>query len=160
MLGNLICPMLWHWPWFADTRYIMTTAMSGSLMVLFWSFVWLSLSWIQWSSPRCTFKGLIMSQWHFNGSLLHLASQHLRLLLVVQTTMALSLTQILAGFFKNSDIPAAWFAICCAYNGVSSQNVFRSVRRQCYWYWFQTFDCEPHWGCQKAGSLSILWHRF
>ena len=67
----------------------------------------------------------------FNGSCCS-QSQHLRLLLVVQTTMALSLTQILAGFFKNSDIPAAWFAICCAYNGASSQNVFRSVRRQCY----------------------------
>ena len=40
---------------------------------------------------------------------------------MVQTTMALSLTQILAGFFKNSDIPAAWFAICCAYNRTSSQ---------------------------------------
>jgi len=63
----------------------MTTAMSGSLMVLFWSFV---------------------------------------LLLVVQTTMALSLTQILAGFFKNSDIPDAKRLEVFQYFGTASRSMF------------------------------------
>jgi len=68
-----------------DALYIMTTAMSGSLMVLFWSFV---------------------------------------LLLVVQTTMALSLTQILAGFFKNSDIPDAKRLEVFQYFGTASRSMF------------------------------------
>lgn len=42
---------------------------------------------------------------------MHHESQHPRLLLVVQTTIALSLTQILAGFFKNTDVPAPCLTI-------------------------------------------------
>jgi len=68
-----------------DALYIMTTAMSGSLVVLFWSFV---------------------------------------LLLVVQTTIAPSLTQILAGFFKNTDVPVAQRLEVFEYFGTASRSMF------------------------------------
>ena len=77
----------------------MTTAMSGSLVVLFWSFVQLSLKSVE-SRALCWAETPAVRM-----------PQYPRLLLVVQTTIALSLTQILAGFFKNADVPAPCLTI-------------------------------------------------
>ncbi|CAJ1408869.1 unnamed protein product [Effrenium voratum] len=68
-----------------DALYIMTTAMSASLIILFWSFV---------------------------------------LLLVVQTTIALSLTQILGGFFQDSEVPASKRVEVFEYFGTASRAMF------------------------------------
>ena len=80
-------------------RYIMTTAMSGSLVVLFWSFVQLSCK--QGNNICYSCIGFLLAAWCLPTKC------NPRLLLVVQTTIALSLTQMLAGFFRDSDVPAA-----------------------------------------------------
>ncbi|CAE7190439.1 SCN11A, partial [Symbiodinium pilosum] len=68
-----------------DALYIMTTAMYGSLVVLFWSFM---------------------------------------LLLLVQTTIAFCLAQILGGFFHATDVPASKKIEVFEYFGTASRAMF------------------------------------
>ncbi|CAE7241336.1 SCN11A [Symbiodinium sp. CCMP2592] len=68
-----------------DALYIMTTAMYGSLVVLFWSFM---------------------------------------LLLLVQTTIAFCLTQILGGFFHAADVPVSQKIEIFQYFGTASRAMF------------------------------------